>query len=187
MHSGEKSNKCNQCDYALSLYRNVTYVTLHPPGQTIWGHIWKRTLEKSQTNATNVTMPLLGQAIRGHILRCTVEKSQTNATNGTMPALILVHWGNMWKTQWRSVIQMQPMWLCVFSCRWFEDTFEKRKVLFFAQASRVKRKILNTFLQFREEKESIEEEEEKSLTLRAEWVKLFAPPPWHHSRKYWLC
>ena len=239
--------QCNQwlwqCDYALSLYRNVTYVTLHPPGQTIWGHIWKRTLEKSQTNATNVTihrliqalwgdiwkhtmeksqinatnvtmhplmqaiwgsiwkctveksqtnatnvtMPLLGQAIRGHILRCTMEKSQTNATNGTMPALILVHWGNMWKTQWRSVIQMQPMWLCVFSCRWFEDTFEKRKVLFFAQASRVKRKILNTFLQFREEKESIEEEEEKYLTLRAEWVKLFAPQPWHHSRKYWLC
>ena len=115
--------QCNQCDYAL--YRNVTYVTLHPPGQTIWGHIWKHTLEKSQTNATNVTMPLLGQAIRGHILRCTVKKSQTNATNGTMPALILVQWGNMWKTQWRSVIQMQPMWLCVFSCRWFEDTFKK--------------------------------------------------------------
>ena len=146
MHSGEKSNKCNQCDYASSGAGNSrTHFKMHS------------------------------------------EESQTNATNGTMPALILVHWGNMWKTQWRSVIQMQPMWLCVFSCRWFEDTFEKRKVLFFAQASRVKRKILNTFLQFREEKESIEEEEENYLTLRAEWVKLFAPQPWHHSRKYWLC
>ena len=102
--------QCNQCDYAL--YRNVTYVTLHPPGQTIWGHIWKHTLEKSQSNATKL--------------------------NGTMPALILVQWGNMWKTQWRSVIQMQPMWLCVFSCRWFEDTFKK------AQWGKVKQMCLCT-------------------------------------------
>ena len=76
-----------QCDYALSLYRNVTYVALHPPGQTIWGHIWKRTLEKSQTNATNATLPLLRQAIWGDSWKRTVEKSQTNATNVTMPLL----------------------------------------------------------------------------------------------------
>ena len=55
-HSGEKPNKCNQCDYA-----------------SIWGHIWKRTVKKSQTNATNVTMLLLGQAIWESIWKCTVE------------------------------------------------------------------------------------------------------------------
>ena len=33
IHSGEKSNKCNQCDYAFSR-------------QEIWGHNWKRTVEK---------------------------------------------------------------------------------------------------------------------------------------------
>ena len=71
-------------------------------------------------------------------MKDTVEISHTNATNVTLCLLL------------------------------FEDTFEKRKLLFFAQASRVKRKILNTFLQFREEKESIEEEEENYLTLRAE-------------------
>ena len=71
IHSGEKSNKCNQCDYAFSR-------------QEIWGHIWKRTLEKSQINATNATMHLLRQAIWGTIWKYTVEKSQTNATNATM-------------------------------------------------------------------------------------------------------
>ena len=36
----------------------------------IWGHIWKCTVEKSQTNATNVTMHLLRQEIWGHIWKC---------------------------------------------------------------------------------------------------------------------
>ena len=36
-----KSNKCNQSDYMPLLV------------QAIWGHIWKDTVEKSQTNATN--------------------------------------------------------------------------------------------------------------------------------------
>ena len=35
---------------------------------------------------------------------------------------------------------------------------EKEKSMFFAQASRVEREILNTCLQFREEKENIEEQ-----------------------------
>ena len=28
------------------------------------------------------------------------------------------------KTQWKKVVQMQPMWLCILSGRQFEDTFE---------------------------------------------------------------
>ena len=43
MHSGEKSSKCNQCDYASSQAGNLK---LH----------LKRTVEKSQTNATNAAM-----------------------------------------------------------------------------------------------------------------------------------
>ena len=65
--------------------------------QVIWGHIWKRTVEKSRTNATNVTMPLLGQAIWGNIWKYTVEKSKTNATNATLPALSKVIWGDIWR------------------------------------------------------------------------------------------
>ena len=49
-HSGEKSNKCNQCDYTSSQTSNLrTHFKMHSG--------------KSQTNATNVTMPLLIQAI----------------------------------------------------------------------------------------------------------------------------
>ena len=55
---------------------------------TIWGHIWKCTVEKSQTNATNVTIPHLRQAISGHIE----------------------------STQWIKVKQMHPVWLCIFLC-----------------------------------------------------------------------
>ena len=87
-------------------------------GQAIWGLIWKRTLEKSQTNTTkwlciltdtqfeytdkntqwrkakiNVTLPHLRQAIWKHI----AEKSQTNATNVTMPLLRQAIWGHIWK------------------------------------------------------------------------------------------
>ena len=49
-HSGEKSNKCNQCDYASSQAGH-------------WGHIWRHTVEKSQTSATNVIMHPITQAI----------------------------------------------------------------------------------------------------------------------------
>ena len=42
-------------------------VIMHPLMQAIWGHIWKHTVEKSQTNATSVTMLLLGQTSWEHI------------------------------------------------------------------------------------------------------------------------
>ena len=50
-HSGERSKKCYQCDFASSQA----------------GNIWKRTVEKSQTNATSVIMHPLVQAIWGNI------------------------------------------------------------------------------------------------------------------------
>ena len=48
-HSREKANKCNQCDFASSLAVVLRY-------------IWKRTVEKNQTNAASVIMHLLRQA-----------------------------------------------------------------------------------------------------------------------------
>ena len=61
-------------------------------GQAIWGHIWKRTVDKSQTSATNVTMHLLVQAIWEDIWRLTVEKSKTNATS----VILGPHWRAIW-------------------------------------------------------------------------------------------
>ena len=98
-HSGEKSNKCNQCDFACSqagtLKRhlkmhseksptNATNATLPFLRNAIWIDIWKCMVEKSLTNATNAILPPLGQAIWGDIWKCTVEKSLINATNATL-------------------------------------------------------------------------------------------------------
>ena len=48
----EKSNKCSLCDYASSNAGHLrTHVIMHPLGQVIWGHIWKCTQGKRQTNA----------------------------------------------------------------------------------------------------------------------------------------
>ena len=76
---------------------NATSVTLHPLILALWGLIWKYTVEKNQTNAANVTLHLLGQEIWGYIWKHTVEKSQTNATNVTLPLLKQAIWGHIWK------------------------------------------------------------------------------------------
>ena len=48
---------------------------MHHLGQIVWGHTWKRTLEKSPTNATSVTMQHLRQVIWRHTWKHTLEKS----------------------------------------------------------------------------------------------------------------
>ena len=53
-----KRHLVNGCNVTLHLLRNI----------------FKRTVEKSQTNATNVTLPLLGQTFWRHIRKHTVEK-----------------------------------------------------------------------------------------------------------------
>ena len=65
--------------------------------QVIWGDNWKRTVEKSDTNATYVTLPRLMLAIWGLIWKSTPEKSQTNATSVPLPALPQVLWGDIWR------------------------------------------------------------------------------------------
>ena len=62
-------------------------VILHSFGQTIWGDIWKCTVEKSTRNVTNVTLPHLVHTIWVHIWKHTVGKSQTNATSMTLHPL----------------------------------------------------------------------------------------------------
>ena len=76
--SGEKSNKSNQCDYMSSCAYNLrTHLKniveklnkwnqceyAYKQMQTIWGHIWKHTVEKSYTNVTGMTLPPLGQTL----------------------------------------------------------------------------------------------------------------------------
>ena len=68
-----------------------------PHRQAVWGNIWKRTVEKSQTNATNVTMHPLRQAIWEHILKHTMVQSRTNATSVTMHPLMQAIWEHIWK------------------------------------------------------------------------------------------
>ena len=77
---------------------------MHPLGQIIWGHIWKDTVEKSQTNVTNATMHPHRQAIWRHIWKYTVEKNQTNATNAITLLLRQTIWGDIWK---RTVVKSQ--------------------------------------------------------------------------------
>ena len=87
---------------------NATNAILHPPMCKVWRLIWKHTVEKSQTNATNVTLHPLRQAIWGDIWKHTVEKSQTSATNVTLPALSKVLWGDIW----RGTVKKGEKFLC---------------------------------------------------------------------------
>ena len=80
---------------------NATSVTLPLLGQTFWRHIWKHTLEKSRTNATSVISCLLMQAIWEDIWKYTVEKSQTNATSVTLHHLGQTVWGHTWKSMFK--------------------------------------------------------------------------------------
>ena len=81
-HTGERPNKCNQCDYATSCADVLkTHLKTHSG--------------KSQTNATNVTMPILGQAISGHIWKRTLGRSQIIAINATLHPCMQAIWGSI--------------------------------------------------------------------------------------------
>ena len=67
-HSGEKSNKCNQCDYVSSR------------ADSLRAHL-KTHSGKSQTNVANVTFPLLLHAICGHISKRTSKSKKCNPSD----------------------------------------------------------------------------------------------------------
>ena len=102
---------------------NQTVCRLHNFRQAIWGHIWKRIAEISQTNAANVTLNHLRQAIWGHIWKRTVEISQTNATNVTLPALLQALYGDIWKHSVEKSQTNATMWLCILCGKQFEEAF----------------------------------------------------------------
>ena len=82
-HSGEKSNKCNECDFtSICANKNAINATLPVLIQDILENIWNHTVEKSQINATNVTLPLFGQTIWGDIWKHTVKKSEKMQSMG---------------------------------------------------------------------------------------------------------
>ena len=70
---------------------------------TLWGNIWKHTLQKNPSNATCVTLHLLMQASLGHIWNSTLEKNPL----------------------------MQPMWLCLYSPSSLITHIEERCITIF--------------------------------------------------------
>ena len=144
-HSGEKSNKCNQCDFASSdasnlrkhLKRiveksqtNATIATMPPLMQAILGSIWKRIVEKSQTNATSVSMHLFKQALWKDIWKHTVGKSHKKATSVTLHCLMDTLWVYFWnRTVEKSLTDaisaiMHPLRHVIYGDTW-KHTLEK--------------------------------------------------------------
>jgi len=70
LHSGEKSNKCNQCDYASSFASDLRT------------HLKRHSGEKSNKCSQCDYASIYASTLRTH-LKHTVEKSQTNASNAT--------------------------------------------------------------------------------------------------------
>ena len=66
-------------------------------GQAIWGNIWKRTVEKCQTNATNLTLPLLStQTVCEKCKKCKCFSSNA-----------------LWHKRWKSKSQFTKMLICL--------------------------------------------------------------------------
>ena len=74
-HSGEKSDKCNQCDFASSQAGHLRT------------HLKKHSGEKSNYDATNVIYYPHRKAICWDIWKCKVKKTQTNAINEIPPTV----------------------------------------------------------------------------------------------------
>ena len=75
---------------------HATNVIMHPFGKAVWGDIWNHTLEKSQRNSTNVIVLPFGRALWGDISNRTAEKSQTHATNVILHPFVKPIWGDIW-------------------------------------------------------------------------------------------
>ena len=117
---------CSGRQFKETVEKNVQmqpFVTLHLFMQAIWENIWKLPQVKSRSNAINATFHLFRQAIWENIWKLPQVKSLSNAINA------IFHPFRQKKTfeyllRWKSV-KMQPMRLCIFSSRQFEETVEK--------------------------------------------------------------
>ena len=112
MHSGEKSNKCNQCDYASSRVGHLrTHLKAHSGEKlnkcnqcnyassgagNLRTHLKMHSGEKSnKCNQCDYASSQAGH-LRRHLKTHSGEKP-TSATNVTMPLLRLAIWGRIWK------------------------------------------------------------------------------------------
>ena len=64
---------------------------LHPLRQAVWGHIWKGTVEKRQTNAGSVFLHPLIQVLWADMWKDILEKSQTNAISVILRYILCFH------------------------------------------------------------------------------------------------
>ena len=103
---------------------NVTNVTLRPPGQTLWGLIWK-------THWTKVKQmqPMWLRILSGRQFEETFENAQWRKAKQMQSMWLCLFSGRRFEdtsenAQWRKVKQMQPMWLCLSSGRQFDEAFE---------------------------------------------------------------
>ena len=93
---------------------------MHPLGHSIWGHIWKCTVENTRINVTGVTMYLLWKGIWGDIWKHTAEKSQTNVAFVKKDLDEMMKWwnirrSNIWVLMWET-----------FLLYWLEDRFQRK-------------------------------------------------------------
>ena len=105
---------------------------MHRLDWAIWGHIWKHTVGKRQTNAASVNLHPLGLAIWGHIWKHTVENGRKNATDdyfasyraGNLRSHLKTHSGEKLRKCKQCDYASSRIVNCCFSGRRFEDTFE---------------------------------------------------------------
>ena len=112
MHSGEKLNQCNQCDYVYS--DPSTFKK-------------KRQVKQMQPKWLCI--------FSGRWSEETFENTQWRKNQEVQPVWICLFWSNQLEetfedTQWRKVKQMQPKWLCIFSGSQFEGLSEETQLQF---------------------------------------------------------
>jgi len=111
----------------------ATYVTLHPLGHAIWGHIWKKYWRKVKKCNECDLASFQANILTRHLNRYSEKIHSWEKSNKCNQCLLPgKRFEETFKdVHWRKVKQMQPMRLCLFSSRQFEATFQnaqRRKV-----------------------------------------------------------
>ena len=110
-HSGEKTNKCNQCDFASS---RADHLRTH-----LKTHSGEKSNKCNQCDYASFYATDLKTHLKAHSGENSNKCNQCDYASSYASAL-----RTHLKTQWRKVKEMQPVWLCIFLCKCFEDPFE---------------------------------------------------------------
>ena len=122
-NSGEKSNKCSQCNYASSWAGNLRM------------HLKTHNAEKSNTfenphwRKAKQLQPMWLCILTWRRFKDTFEKTQWRQVSQVPRMWLCIPSGRRFKdthenTQWRYVKQMQPMWLYILSGIQLEESFK---------------------------------------------------------------